>query len=189
MYNLYSFSSSNTTYFDRKHASDFSGLSCSIDLASCTCAPAPATGDARGDMENQIKECQLDLYADRTSTATMRANQLRLVATACTQGKRTKHGKPRAWSAMTNRTPARDGPGAPWSRFPAPIGPKPSTMPTEHGFRFDHLQRVENVGSQRVHAGKDQPVDAGEVQTARGLSAEHIQLVPEHQDFGFQLGP
>jgi cardiolipin synthase len=27
---------------------------------------------------NRIKECQLDLYADRTSTATMRANQLRL---------------------------------------------------------------------------------------------------------------
>jgi hypothetical protein len=33
---------------------------------------------ARGDMENRIKKCQLDLYADRTSTATMRANQLRL---------------------------------------------------------------------------------------------------------------
>ena len=33
---------------------------------------------ARGDMENRIKECQLDLYADRTSTQTMRANQLRL---------------------------------------------------------------------------------------------------------------
>jgi hypothetical protein len=33
---------------------------------------------ARGDMENRIKECQLDLYADRTSTTTMRANQLRL---------------------------------------------------------------------------------------------------------------
>ena len=32
----------------------------------------------RGDMENRIKECQLDLYADRTSAATMRANQLRL---------------------------------------------------------------------------------------------------------------
>ena len=32
---------------------------------------------ARGEMENRI-ECQLDLYADRTSTATMRANQLRL---------------------------------------------------------------------------------------------------------------
>ena len=33
---------------------------------------------ARGDMENRIKECQLDLFADRTSTATVRANQLRL---------------------------------------------------------------------------------------------------------------
>ena len=31
---------------------------------------------ARGEMENRIKECQLDLFADRTSAATMRANQL-----------------------------------------------------------------------------------------------------------------
>ena len=33
---------------------------------------------ARGDMENRIKEQQLYLFADRTSSATMRANQLRL---------------------------------------------------------------------------------------------------------------
>jgi hypothetical protein len=33
---------------------------------------------ARGDMENRIKEQQLDLFADRTSAHTMRANQLRL---------------------------------------------------------------------------------------------------------------
>ena len=33
---------------------------------------------ARGDMENRIKECQLDLFADRTSAASPRANQLRL---------------------------------------------------------------------------------------------------------------
>jgi len=33
---------------------------------------------ARGEMENRIKECQLDLMADRTSAATLRANQLRL---------------------------------------------------------------------------------------------------------------
>jgi Transposase DDE domain group 1 len=33
---------------------------------------------ARGEMENRLKECQADLFADRTSTATMRANQLRL---------------------------------------------------------------------------------------------------------------
>jgi hypothetical protein len=33
---------------------------------------------ARGEMENRIKECQGDLFADRTSTATLGANQLRL---------------------------------------------------------------------------------------------------------------
>jgi Transposase DDE domain group 1 len=33
---------------------------------------------ARGDMENRVKECQLDLFADRTSAATMQANQVRL---------------------------------------------------------------------------------------------------------------
>jgi hypothetical protein len=33
---------------------------------------------ARGEMENRIKEHQLDLFADRTSAATLRANQLRL---------------------------------------------------------------------------------------------------------------
>jgi hypothetical protein len=33
---------------------------------------------ARGDMENRIKEQQLEMFADRTSAHTMRANQLRL---------------------------------------------------------------------------------------------------------------
>jgi len=33
---------------------------------------------ARGEMENRIKEQQLELFADRTSAATMKANQLRL---------------------------------------------------------------------------------------------------------------
>jgi Transposase DDE domain group 1 len=33
---------------------------------------------ARGEMENRIKECQLDLFADRTSTRSLAANQLRL---------------------------------------------------------------------------------------------------------------
>jgi hypothetical protein len=52
-----------------------------------TSLPAPTVAAAelyetiycqRGEMENRIKECQLDLYADRASAATMRANQLRL---------------------------------------------------------------------------------------------------------------
>jgi hypothetical protein len=39
---------------------------------------------ARGEMENRIKEQQLCLFADRTSAATMRANQLRLWLSAVT---------------------------------------------------------------------------------------------------------
>jgi Transposase DDE domain group 1 len=38
---------------------------------------------ARGEIENRIKEQQLDLFADRTSAATMRANQLRLWFASC----------------------------------------------------------------------------------------------------------
>jgi hypothetical protein len=53
-------------------------------VTSLTCTEMEARGlyedlyCARGDMENRIKEQQLALFADRTSTATMRANQLRL---------------------------------------------------------------------------------------------------------------
>ena len=37
---------------------------------------------ARGEMENRIKEQQLGLFADRTSSATLRGNQLRLLFSA-----------------------------------------------------------------------------------------------------------
>jgi hypothetical protein len=51
----------------------------SLDTASY---PAQALYErvycARGDMENRIKEQQLGMFADRTSTATLRGNQLRL---------------------------------------------------------------------------------------------------------------
>src|SRR5690606_36853067 len=45
-------------------------LSAQVLYEECYCA--------RGDMENRIKEQQLGLFADRTSAATMRANQIRL---------------------------------------------------------------------------------------------------------------
>jgi hypothetical protein len=59
-------------------------------------------------------------------------------------------------------------------------------MPAEHRFRFDDLQRVPNIGSLRIYSGKNHPVDAGEGQTARGLAAQHIQLVAEREEFGFE---
>jgi hypothetical protein len=51
----------------------------SLDLEACAArALYEKRYCARGEMENRIKECQLDLFADRTSSHTMRANQLRL---------------------------------------------------------------------------------------------------------------
>ena len=50
-------------------------------LAAEACEAQPLYEDlycARGEMENRIKEQQLALFADRTSSATLRANQLRL---------------------------------------------------------------------------------------------------------------
>ena len=41
---------------------------------------------ARGEMENRIKEQQLDLFADRTSTALMRSNQIRLYFSSIAYG-------------------------------------------------------------------------------------------------------
>jgi hypothetical protein len=62
---------------------------------------------ARGEMENRIKECQLDLYADRTSAATMRANQLRLwfasMAYLITHKVQPISGADRAWEWFGRR--------------------------------------------------------------------------------------
>jgi Transposase DDE domain group 1 len=50
----------------------------SLPASETTRAPSTRMYCARGEIENRIKEQQLDLFADRTSAATIRANQLRL---------------------------------------------------------------------------------------------------------------
>jgi len=71
-------------------------------------------------------------------------------------------------------------PATPRPRFPEPIGSKTGTMPADYGFRFDDLQCVHNIRSERIKPGKHKPVDATE-RDATGISpAKHIQLVPEH---------
>jgi hypothetical protein len=66
---------------------------------------------ALGEMKNRIKECQLDLFADRTSAGTMRANQARLwlasFAYVLMHGPRRigppEHGSPRPRAAPFER--------------------------------------------------------------------------------------
>jgi hypothetical protein len=52
---------------------------------------------ARGDMENRIKECQMDLFSDRTSSHTIRANQLRLWFSAAAYVLLTRSAKTGPW--------------------------------------------------------------------------------------------
>ncbi len=83
---------------------------------------------ARGDMENRIKEQQLDLFADRTSTATMRANQLRLHFSAFARDPAPDRplGRPRRHVAVarnTGRVAAEGGLPAPAQRAPGPAVP------------------------------------------------------------------
>jgi len=64
-------------YLDKDENPRFVVTSLSAYKVDCR-TPYEQTYWARGNMENQIKEQQLWLFADRTSCATMRANQLRL---------------------------------------------------------------------------------------------------------------
>src|SRR5215211_2365223 len=76
----------------------------------CRAAAASSTGMTLqgfrwGWLENRIKECQGDLFADRTSAASMRANQLRL------------------WFAAMAGACPREGGGAPVRLAPDRAGP------------------------------------------------------------------
>ncbi len=86
---------------------------------------------ARGDMENRIKEQQLDLFADRTSTATMAANQLRL-----------------CFASMAYVLAAEDSP------LPAPPPSAPSTVGLDP-FRSGRCEPLRAIG--RAGPGRGEP--------------------------------
>ena len=92
---------------------------------------------ARGDMENRIKEQQLGLFADRTSSATMRANQLRLyfasLAYVLMHGlRRPGLSAKECVTGFQSHQPVRGLVASGVSTLPHPRGP-PSRPAGEHG--------------------------------------------------------
>lgn len=88
------------------------------------------TSTPRGEMENRIKECQLDLLAGTMPAATMRANQLRLRFSAMAYVlisalHRIALGGKRGLTAAIKRAFRRRGTGDRLSRGRAPHGPQP----------------------------------------------------------------
>ena len=51
------------------------------------------------------------------------------------------------------------------------------------------LQRVKHARSQAIELGKYEAVNAAESHAVRRLAAQHVQLMPEHKDFGLQRRP
>jgi hypothetical protein len=127
---------------------------------------------ARGDMENRIKECQLDLYADRTSTATMRANQLRLwfasmAYVLAQEERRTAEPLPRSPTQTPNqsqrprrqtaavRQPAPECPGA--ARTTAAELTRADAQPLTPSRRSHSSRRGSEPSAPRSKSGAGQP--------------------------------
>jgi hypothetical protein len=154
----------------------------------------------RGDMENRIKECQLDLYADRTSTATMRANQAALTCfVASTRARGADRAAPAAAAASTAvadsffansgsrigaHAGAAAGDGA--GRAERGTGTSPTRWPKpQHGKCFlpDLIVRCDVVGTVQVSlvdlAARDERIDFDGVVA---LDCDGVELVIIHGD-------
>src|SRR5580693_719145 len=59
-------------------------------------------------------------------------------------------------------------------------------MPADHGLRPDDLQSVENARCQPIQPGKYQTVDAGEGQSLRRFTSQHVELMTKRQDLCLQ---
>src|SRR5260221_4978477 len=73
-------------------------------------------------------------------------------------------------------------PAAP-SGFPAPEQSKSSTVPANHGLGPDDGQRIYNARNQAIQANDDQSVESAEHKSLPGSWPQHIDLLPENQDF------
>src|ERR1700704_3769967 len=55
-------------------------------------------------------------------------------------------------------------------------------MPADHGLRLDDLQSVQHARCQPIQPGKYKTVDAGEGQSLRRFTSQHVELMTKRQD-------
>src|SRR5260221_1071666 len=73
-------------------------------------------------------------------------------------------------------------PAAP-SGLPAPEQSKSSTVPANHGLGPDDGQRVYSARNEAIQPNEDQSVESAEHKSLPGSAPQHIDLLPENQDF------
>src|SRR6202011_768613 len=59
-------------------------------------------------------------------------------------------------------------------------------MPADHGLRPDDLQSVQRARCHPIQPGKYQTVDAGEGQSLRRFTSQHVELMTKRQDLCLQ---
>src|ERR1700726_4211175 len=59
-------------------------------------------------------------------------------------------------------------------------------MPADHGLRPDDLQSVQHAGRQPIQPGKYQTIDAGEGQSLRRFTSQHVELMTKRQNLCLQ---
>ena len=69
------------------------------------------------------------------------------------------------------------------SRFPAPIRSETGTMPTDHGVRSDDRQCIIHLGKQSADTSQYQSVNRDEGRSPGTGSPQHIDLLPQDQNF------
>src|SRR5262249_21176928 len=70
-------------------------------------------------------------------------------------------------------------------RLPAPIGSKPSAMPTKQRRWANDFQGVQQHGRQPLEPDKQQPVEVAESHSLGGTAPQNVELMPENEDFGY----
>ena len=72
------------------------------------------------------------------------------------------------------------------ARSPAPIRPKPSTVPANDRLRPDNRNRAKDGGKPAIEPNKQKTIGIVEVRSLRRPPAKHIDLLPQDQVFRFQ---
>src|SRR5450756_2311613 len=73
------------------------------------------------------------------------------------------------------------------ARPPTPIHSKSGAVPANDRLRPDNRNRAQNGGKPAIEPNKQKSIGIVEVRPFRRPSSEHIDLLPQHQDFPFQL--
>src|ERR1700704_2875810 len=77
-------------------------------------------------------------------------------------------------------------PTAPRARLPAPVQSEAPPMPSNNGLRLDNRDSVQHRRKQAIEPDKEQSVGDRQFRVRGNAPAQHVQLMPQQDNLGFQ---